>query len=80
MPADDRVTCAGCGRGVMPQLMIDYGGAPLYEPRVLHLCPFCGALLHESGGRVNRVVLAYLIFVGMFCLAGFLWVVTGYAR
>jgi ribosomal protein S27E len=75
MPADDRVKCVGCGRGVVPQLMIDDGNM-LYQPRVLHLCPFCGAVINESGGRVNRLVLASLIFVGLFCLAGFVWVVT----
>jgi hypothetical protein len=64
---------------VVPQLMIDDGDA-LYQPRVLHLCPFCGVVLHESGGRVNRVMLAYLIFIGVFLLAAIVWAVTRYAR
>lgn len=73
MPANDRVKCAGCGREVVPQLMVEDRNR-LYRPRLMHLCPFCGAILHESGGRLNRGMVAFLIifiglsFIGMFLL------------
>ncbi len=70
MPADDRVKCGGCGREVVPQLVVE-DRSMLYHRRLMHLCPFCGAILHESGGRLNRLMLAFLIFIGLLSLVMF---------
>jgi hypothetical protein len=70
MTAIDRVECRGCGRAVVPQLMVD-GRNKLYRPVVTHLCPFCGAVLHVSGGRLDRGVLALVVGVCLFCLICF---------
>lgn len=66
MPASDRVKCGGCGREVVPQLMTDDWNK-LHRPRVTHLCPFCGAAIHESGGELDRGMLA--LIVGFSCLS-----------
>jgi hypothetical protein len=39
----------------------------LYRQRVTHLCPFCGAVIHESGGELDRRMLAFI--VGFSCLS-----------
>lgn len=66
MPASDRIECRGCGRAVVPQLMADDRNK-LHRPRVTHLCPFCGAVIHESGGGRDRGMLA--LIVGFSCLS-----------
>lgn len=66
MPANDRVQCGSCGRAVVPQLMADDRNK-LHRPRVTHLCPFCGAVIHESGGELDRGML--VLIVGFSCLS-----------
>jgi ribosomal protein S27E len=70
MAASDRVKCVGCGREVVPQLMVDDRDR-FYRPRIMHLCPFCGAILHESGGELDRGMLALVVGVCLFGLISF---------
>lgn len=65
MVTEDRIQCPNCGRAVVPQLWVDSRNR-LERPRVRHLCPFCGDLLRESGGGMDRGMLALII--GSFCL------------
>jgi hypothetical protein len=75
MAANDRVECRGCGRAVVPQLVVD-DRDKLHRPVVTHLCPFCGAVLHVSGGELERGMLALLVGVCLFCLLGFVLLVS----
>lgn len=75
MPANDRVKCVGCGREMVPQLMVDHRDR-FYRPRLMHLCPFCGAILHESGGGVDKGMLALVIGVCLFSLFFFVLVIA----
>jgi hypothetical protein len=80
MSSNDRVKCGGCGREVVPQLMVEDRDR-LYKPRITHLCPFCGAILHESGGKLDRGMMAFLIlFVGLSFIGMFLLVLMKYGR
>jgi ribosomal protein S27E len=71
MATEDRIQCPSCCRAVVPQLWVDTRNK-LSHPRVMHLCPLCGAVLRESGGRMNRRMLAFVI--GSFCLCILLFV------
>jgi hypothetical protein len=80
MSSIDRVKCMGCGREVVPQLMVEDRDR-LYKPRITHLCPFCGAILHESGGKIDRGMLAFLVgFIGLSFLIMHLLVFMKYGR
>jgi hypothetical protein len=70
MRTEDQIPCQSCGRAVVPQLVVDDLNK-LYRPRVRHLCPFCGAALHESGGELDRGMLALVVGVCLFCLISF---------
>lgn len=60
MRTEDRIRCQGCGRAVVPQLMVDDRNK-FYRPVVTHLCPFCGAVLHVSGGELERGMVALVV-------------------
>lgn len=40
--------------------MIDHRNC-FYRPRRMHLCPFCGAILHEVGGGIDKGLPALVI-------------------
>ena len=67
MSAHDLIECRNCGRSVVPQLWADPRNG-LEHPRFLHLCPFCGVVLRESGGGVDRGLLAIILGVVGLCL------------
>lgn len=50
---DNRVTCQGCGRSVVPRLW-HYGGGKFTYLTTQHMCPFCGVVMYETGGGVRR--------------------------
>lgn len=75
MPASDRVECRGCGRAVVPQLVADDRNK-FRRPVVTHHCPFCGAALHVSGGELDRGMVALVVGVCLFCLLGFVLLVS----
>ena len=65
MAIEDRIECQSCGRAVVPHLWID-DRDQLIHPRVIHLCPFCGTVLRQTGGQPNRRELAFILgFVGL---------------
>lgn len=62
MANEDRIECQGCGRAVVPKLWVD-DRDQLIHPRVTHLCPFCGNVLRETGGRPNLRILFFALVV-----------------
>jgi hypothetical protein len=65
MAMESRTECPSCQSAVVPQLWVDARNR-LEHPRVVHLCPLCGATVRESGGGMNRGMLALII--GSICL------------
>lgn len=69
MAAENHVQCPNCHQSIVPQLWVDARNS-LEHPRVVHLCPFCGVTLRETGGGLDRRMLAFII--GTICLCIFL--------
>lgn len=68
MTVEDRIECPRCGRAVVPHLHF-YDGSAVTFSRVQHICPFCGAVLFESGGGVRwGMVIPLLVTIGAGCL------------
>jgi ribosomal protein S27E len=70
--AESRVACSGCGRSIVPRLW-HYGGGRLTYVKRQHLCPFCGAVLYESGGGLRlgckaALIVFSVLFVALFAL------------
>lgn len=65
MAIEERIKCPSCQRSVVPQLWVD-NQEQLRQPRVFHLCPFCGTVLHESGGRPDYSWLVLGLGLGLF--------------
>lgn len=63
---ENQTECPSCRRAVVPQLWVDARNR-LEHPRVVHLCPLCGATVLESGGGVNKGMLALIL--GSICLS-----------
>jgi ribosomal protein S27E len=65
---DERIACTGCGRRIVPRLW-HYGGGRLTHMRTQHMCPFCGAVLYETGGGLRRGCLVGLaVFALLFVI------------
>lgn len=62
--SEDRLTCAACGRRIVPRLW-HYGGGLITYMKVQHMCPFCGIVLYETGGGIRR---GCLLALAVFCL------------
>lgn len=71
MPVEDSIQCVNCGRAVVPQILVDTRNK-MHHPIVMHLCPFCGVVLRESGGQIDRGILAILI--GSICLSAIIFI------
>jgi ribosomal protein S27E len=71
MPIQDRIECQNCGRAVVPQLWVDTRNR-LEHPRFVRLCPFCGIVMSESGGGMDRGKLAFILGVSGLCFFFFL--------
>lgn len=71
MVMESRTECPSCQRSVVPQLWVDARNR-LEHPRVVHLCPLCGATVRESGGEINKGVLALIL--GSICLSALMLV------
>jgi ribosomal protein S27E len=67
MATADRIQCPNCQRAVVPQLWVDDRNRLEY-PKVIHLCPFCGIALKESGGGIDRRMLAFIIGIISLCI------------
>ena len=67
MATEDRIECQSCRRAVVPQLWVDDRNR-MEHPTVVHLCPFCGVVLRESGGRRDRRMLAFFLGFSFLCL------------
>lgn len=75
MAAEDHIECPRCGRAIVPRLNF-YDGTPVIFNRVQHICPFCGAVLFESGGGIRwNVLIPLLIMIGA-CSLIFLYAVN----
>jgi hypothetical protein len=78
--ADERLSCAGCGRKIIPRLW-HYGGGRLTYIRTQHMCPFCGIVLHETGGGVRwGCLIALLLIASPFIVLSALAVLREIAR
>lgn len=73
--AEDHIDCPRCGRAIVPRLNF-YDGSPIAFSRVQHICPFCGAVLFESGGGVRWHTLIPLLIMFGVCGLIFLYVVN----
>lgn len=62
---NDRITCSGCGRKIIPRLW-HYGGGTFTYMRTQHQCPFCGIVMYESGGGFRLGCLLPLIIIPLF--------------
>ena len=60
--ADERIQCPRCGRQVIPRLW--HVRKRLSHMMTQHLCPFCGAVMYETGGEPRwGCIVAILILV-----------------
>lgn len=62
--ADERIQCSKCGRKVVPRLW--HVRKRLSHMVTQHLCPFCGAVMYETGGEPRWgciVAILLLIFI-----------------
>ena len=66
--ANERIACTSCGRRIIPRLW-HYGGGRLTYVKTQHMCPFCGAVLYETGGGVRRGCLLALAVFGLLFVA-----------
>lgn len=72
---NDRIQCHNCNHAVVPQLWVDARNG-LEHPRVKHLCPFCGITLKETGGGMNRQMLAFIIGTILLCVLMFVFLIA----
>lgn len=84
MNGADRITCNGCGREVVPRLW-HYGGGRLTYMKTQHLCPFCGVVMYETGGGMQRgcreaLLIFALLFIALFVLILFLQLRRDFSR
>ncbi len=49
---DDRIACVKCQRKIVPRLW-HRPGSMIRGRTTEHLCPYCGTLQYETGGRLN---------------------------
>lgn len=79
MAVEDKTECPRCRHAIVPRLNF-YDGTPVTFNRVQHICPFCGAILLESGGGVRWNTLIPLLI--MFAALGliFLYAVNNSGR
>lgn len=77
MPSDSSIQCPNCGRRVVPRLW-HYGGSALSYVRRQHLCPFCGAVMYESGGGFRWGCLLPLILIPL--ITGSLFILITFLR
>lgn len=75
MVTEDRIQCPNCRHAVVPQLWVDTRNG-LEHPRVIHLCPFCGITLKETGGGMNRQMLALIIGSIFLCVLIFVFIMA----
>jgi ribosomal protein S27E len=77
MAIEAQVECPNCRRSIVPQLWIDDTDG-FTQPRVFHLCPFCGVVVHETGGRTRwDMVIMLIVFGGLPLLFMLLWAALG---
>lgn len=77
MAHGEGVRCPGCGRSVVPRLW-HYGGGALTYVKRQHLCPFCGAVMYESGGGFRWGCLLPLILIPL--VTGLIFILITLAR
>lgn len=61
---EEQIRCPQCGRHITPHL--SHVSKTLSHPLIRHICPFCGAVINESGGGprwgcIIAVILAIVI-------------------
>jgi hypothetical protein len=70
MPIEEGVECPACKRAVTPRLWFTNERNPVAYRKAQHICLFCGVIMYETGGGVNRkAVILLLIVFGACALA-----------
>lgn len=72
MSNENLLSCPSCGRQCAPRL---WHYRPVFGNfrymKTQHLCPFCGVVMYESGGRMSPTgIIAVFLIVIPFCLIG----------
>jgi len=65
---DERIGCPKCARQVLPRLWHHAGGRVTYM-KTQHLCPFCGVVMYETGGRLRRGCWVLIAIFGLLFVA-----------
>ncbi len=58
----DGIECRSCERNMIPQLY-HYGGSLFSYSKTQHLCPYCGAVQHNSGGGFKAWVKITVVII-----------------
>lgn len=75
MAKDEGILCPKCGRQVTPKLW--HVRKKLSHMVTQHLCPFCGAVMYESGGEPRwGCIIAILIAILLFTLPAIITFIT----
>jgi ribosomal protein S27E len=70
MAIEGGVRCPECSRAVVPRLLFKGERNPIAYRKAEHICPYCGAIMYETGGGMNWwAVLILLIVFGACVLA-----------
>lgn len=67
MAIEEGVRCPNCGRDVVPRLLLKGERNPIAYRKAEHICPYCGAVMYESGGGVNWWAVTILAVVFAAC-------------
>jgi hypothetical protein len=67
MAIEEGVECPACRRSVVPRLLFRNERNLVVYRKAEHVCPYCGAVMYESGGGVNWKAVALLLIVFAAC-------------
>lgn len=67
MAIEEGLRCPECSRSVVPRLLFKGGRNPIAFRKAEHLCPYCGAVMYETGGGVNWWAVLVLLIVFAAC-------------
>ncbi|WP_139309808.1 hypothetical protein [Teredinibacter haidensis] len=65
---DERIDCNSCGKKCTPRLWHLKGGF-FRRKRIQHLCPYCGAVMYQSGGGIGLGVIGIGVLFAFYIAA-----------
>lgn len=69
MAIEEGVECPGCRRAVVPRLLFVNERNVVAYRKTQHICPYCGAIMYQTGGGVNWAnLVVILLAVAAFAL------------